>query len=281
VVIEPTSRFDGLMKRKLDEGWRTCQPVRPPDQWTRTARVRYAAIMHDSLALLQSAVSRRTMREQITDRLAGMIVSGLLRPGDALPGERDLATQLDVSRETVRGAIQALAARGLIEVAQGARSRVLPAANWVARPAVAARYTTEEVHAARLALEVAATRAAASNAGEAIRARLRRLVEEQGRALDDPATFHICGTEFHATLQEASGNRLIAALLAEVSGQSSELSHRALAAPGAMRRSWLDHKRIAAAVEAGDPDAAAAAMRQHLDRIGKAAKRTEEKRAAA
>jgi DNA-binding FadR family transcriptional regulator len=237
--------------------------------------------MHDSLALLQSAVSKRTMREQITDRIAGMIVSGLLRPGDALPGERELAAQLDVSRETVRGAIQALAARGLIEVAQGARSRVLPAANWIARPGPSVRYTTDEVHAARLALEVAAARAAAVNADDAIRARLRRLVEEQGRALDDPATFHICGTEFHATLQEASGNRLIAALLAEVSGQSSELSHRALAAPGAMRKSWLDHKRVAAAIEAGNADAAAAAMRQHLERIGKAAKRSEEKRAAA
>jgi DNA-binding FadR family transcriptional regulator len=237
--------------------------------------------MHDSLALLQSAVSRRTMREQITDRLAGMILSGLLRPGDALPGERELAAQLDVSRETVRGAIQALAARGLLEVAQGARSRVMPAARWIARPGPAQRYTVEEVHAARLALEVAAARAAASNADATIRARLRHLVEEQGRALEDPATFHICGTEFHAALQDACGNRLIAALLAEVSGQSSELSRRALAAPGAMRRSWLDHKRIAAAVESGDPEAAAAAMRRHLERIGRAARRGEEKRVAA
>jgi DNA-binding FadR family transcriptional regulator len=237
--------------------------------------------MHDSFALLQSALSKRTMREQITDRLAGMIVSGLLRAGDAMPGERELASQLDVSRETVRGAIQALAARGLIEVAQGARSRVLPAARWTARPAPAVRYTTEEVHAARLALEVAAARGAAANADDAMRARLRRLVEEQGRALDDAPTFHICGNEFHAALQEASGNRLIAALLAEVSGQSSELSQRALEAPGAMRKSWLDHKRIAAAIEASDPDAAATEMRRHLERIGKAARRAGEGRAAA
>ncbi len=237
--------------------------------------------MHDSFALLRSAVSKRTMREQITDRLAGMILTGLLRPGDALPGERDLAAQLDVSRETVRGAIQALAARGLIEVAQGARSRVLPASSWIARAAPVARYTPDEVHGARLVLEVAAAREAARNADATARARLRELAEEQGRALDDPAAFHICGSEFHATLQRAGGNRLLAALLAEAYGQSSELSHRALAAPGAMRRSWLDHRRIAAAVEARDPDAAAAAMRQHLDRIGRAARRADEKRAAA
>ena len=237
--------------------------------------------MQDSLALLQSAVSKRTMREQITDRLAGLILSGLLRPGDALPGERDLAAQLDVSRETVRGAIQALAARCLIEVAQGARSRVLPATNWIARAAPVARYTPEEVHGARLVLEVAAAGDAARFADAATRARLVQLVEEQGRALDDAAAFHICGSEFHATMQRAAGNRLLAALLAETNGQSSELSHRALAAPGAMRKSWLDHKRIAAAIAARDPGAAAAAMRQHLDRIGRAARRAEEKRDAA
>jgi DNA-binding FadR family transcriptional regulator len=237
--------------------------------------------MRDSLALLQSAVSKRTIREQITDRLAGMIVSGLLRPGDVLPGERDLAAQLDVSRETVRGAMQALAARGLVEVAQGARSRVLPAASWIARATVAARYTPEEVHGARLVLEVAAAREAARNAAAATRARLVELAEAQGRALDDPAAFHISGSEFHATLQRAGGNRLLAALLAEAYGQSSELSHRALAAPGAMRRSWLDHSRIAAAIEARDPEAAAEAMRLHLDRIGRAARRSTESRTAA
>ena len=237
--------------------------------------------MRDNLALLQSAVSKRTMREQITDRLAGMIMSGLLRPGDALPGERDLAAQLDVSRETVRGAIQALAARGLVEVAQGARSRVLPAASWTARPAIAARYTPEEVLGARLVLEVAAAREAACNAGAATRARLRELAEAQGRALDDPGAFHIAGSEFHATLQRAGGNRLLAALLAEAYGQSSELSHHALDAPGAMRRSWLDHRRIAAAIEAREPQAAAEAMQLHLDRIGRAAKRVIGRRAAA
>lgn len=221
------------------------------------------------------------MREQIADRLAGMIFSGLLRPGDALPGERELAAQLDVSRETVRGAIQALAARGLIEVAQGARSRVLPSARWSTRPVSAMRYTAEEVHGARLVLEVAAAREAARHADAAMRARLRQLVEEQGRALDDPAAFHICGSEFHAGLQRAGRNRLLAALLAEAYGQSSELSHRALSVPGAMRRSWLDHKRILTAVEARDPEAAADAMRRHLDRIGTAAKRGAEKREAA
>ena len=109
--------------------------------------------MLENLALLAPALSKRTVREQITDRLAGMVRGGLLRPGDALPGERELAAQLAVSRETVRGAIQALAALGLIEVAQGARSRVAPAARWAPTAPGKPRFTPEEVQGVRLLLE--------------------------------------------------------------------------------------------------------------------------------
>lgn len=69
------------------------------------------------------------------------------------------------------------------------------------------------------------------------------------------------------------------ALRREADGQSSELSHHALDAPGAMRRSSLDHRRIAAAIKGREPQAEA--MQPHLDRIGQAARRVIGTRAAA
>ncbi len=58
---------------------------------------------------------------QIEDELAARIASGELKVGDRVPAERDLAEQLQVSRGTVRQALDALAARGLVErgVGQG------------------------------------------------------------------------------------------------------------------------------------------------------------------
>src|SRR3954469_23341083 len=125
--------------------------------------------MLDTLADLRAGLSKRTVRAQITDRLGGMIASGLLRPGDELPSERDPAGALEVSRETVRGAIQALATRGMVEVAQGARSRVLGPEGWAAPPpaSLLARYTAEEVHAPRVLLEVDAARHAAQRIDDA------------------------------------------------------------------------------------------------------------------
>src|SRR5690349_22629436 len=73
----------------------------------------------------KSPIAKRTVKDQISDKLAYMIHSGLLRAGDELPSERELASTLGVSRETVRAAIGVLAARHMIEVSQGSRTRVL------------------------------------------------------------------------------------------------------------------------------------------------------------
>ena len=74
---------------------------------------------------LRAELTRRTVRERISDKLASLVASGILQVGDELPSERELAALLAVSRETVRGAIQTLAAMGVVAVSQGARTRVI------------------------------------------------------------------------------------------------------------------------------------------------------------
>jgi DNA-binding FadR family transcriptional regulator len=253
-------------------GPKACQPVRPADQLTHTPLPWVGCrgeTMLDTLADLRAGLSKRTVRAQITDRLAGMIASGLLRPGDEMPSERDLAAALEVSRETVRGAVQALAALGMVGVAQGSRSRVLGPEGWAApSPASAvARYSPEDVHAARVLLEVDAARQAAQRIDAAELEHLRFLVEAQGRALAEPAAFHICGAEFHAGIHRAAGNRLLSDVLQEVYGHAQRLRRPALEKPGAARRSWQDHLRILDAIASRDAEEAAAMMAAHLARI--------------
>jgi DNA-binding FadR family transcriptional regulator len=76
--------------------------------------------------LLRAEIGRRTVRERISDKLASLIASGILQVGEELPSERELAALLAVSRETVRGAIQTLAAIGVVAVSQGSRTRRQP-----------------------------------------------------------------------------------------------------------------------------------------------------------
>ncbi len=61
----------------------------------------------------------QTAPEQIADRLLAAIAVGVLYPGEKLPGERELAERLNVSRPTVRLALGRLAALGVIDSRRG------------------------------------------------------------------------------------------------------------------------------------------------------------------
>ena len=51
-----------------------------------------------NLQNLKNGLSKLTIREQVSHRLAAMVQSGILRTGDELPSERELAATLEVSR---------------------------------------------------------------------------------------------------------------------------------------------------------------------------------------
>ena len=64
---------------------------------------------------------------QLRHQLEQAITSGKFRPGEALPSERDLAELSEVSRITVRKAVQELANAGLLIQRQGSGTSVAPA----------------------------------------------------------------------------------------------------------------------------------------------------------
>jgi DNA-binding FadR family transcriptional regulator len=216
-------------------------------------------------------VSKRTVREQIAAKLASMIRSGLLRVGDELPSERDLSGTLEVSRETVRSAIQTLAAVGMLEISQGARTRVARSEGYsfagVDDPAKIGRYSADEVFKARKLVELAVIRDAAERIGQADLERLERLVDAQGEMADDPVRFQISDVEFHQLVYRAGGNALLESFLGEVYDYALDFRRKALLLPGAVAASWRDHQRILKALQSRDAEAAAAAMERHLLRV--------------
>jgi GntR family transcriptional regulator len=87
---------------------------------------------------------------QIEEALAARIVGGALRVGDRLPAERELAEQLDVSRGTIRQALDALAARGLVERGVG-RGTFVAAGKVEVRLSDAAGFTEQMARAGLVA----------------------------------------------------------------------------------------------------------------------------------
>lgn len=224
------------------------------------------------LPSFREAIVKRSITSVISDKIAALIASGILQVGDALPSERHLAAALNVSRDAVRGGIQTLAARGILEISHGARTRVRsvdvgPVGVGFAAVRAVNSYDIESVHAARMLIDPQIVADAARHIDDAGIARLEALLETQTEALDDPVQFLISDREFHVALYQASGNPLLADISTDLYAYMMEYRREALTDPGAIATSYADHVAIVEAVKARDPEAAAAAFIMHTGRI--------------
>lgn len=221
---------------------------------------------------LQASVRRDSVSGIVADKLAGMIAAGTLQVGDVLPSERELATALRVSRQSVRSGISRLVALEVLAVSQGARTRVvstdaLPEPGQAGRAREVNRYGLEDIHRTRLAVERTLVGDAAERVDEATLGSLQDSLAAQRDALDDPVRFLILDREFHRMLYRAGGNPVLADFVTDLYAYMMAHRRRAIAEPGAIARSFRDHEAIVVALRGGDRGAAMRAIRRHIERI--------------
>ena len=99
-----------------------------------------------------------TLTEQVMEKIAGMITSGQLKPGDKLPNERELAENFQVTRSRIREALRALSLVGMLTIKSGDGSFVSEANMKIPEETVMWMYYQEmhkhdEVYAARRLIE--------------------------------------------------------------------------------------------------------------------------------
>lgn len=208
----------------------------------------------------------RTMNvpEAVAGALRDQILNGTTAPGERLPGNRELALSFRVSMGSVREAISMLSAEGLIETRAGrgtyvARGADSPAARSVP-DVVLARKSVEDLIEAREILELQLVALAAQRASAAQVDTLAHLVDEMDAAVHNPARYSTVDVAFHLALAEAAGNQVLSDAMANIRAslkREMELS----AEVGARRHGDLQfsadsHRRVLAAIVAGDPDAA-------------------------
>jgi DNA-binding FadR family transcriptional regulator len=215
--------------------------------------------------------------------LTADIVSGERPAGEMLPKEVDLASEFDVSRGVARETIRAMEERGLISVKHGKGATVNEPAQWdVFDPDVLAgmldssrqRGVLAEYLEALRILEVQAAGVAAERAKrrdvERLAAALGRVEEAAARppSQEAAARFREADLAFHQALIAATGNRALSALVGRL--HSAMLLARVPRSPPKQPRDHAladEHRRIVAAVEAGDVAEARQAMSEHLDTI--------------
>lgn len=220
-------------------------------------------------------LSRSTLPEEIANRLLALIQSQQLRPGDKLPAERTLAAAMHVSRPVLREALRALAIMKVVAIRQGAGTYItaLEPQNLVSHlDFVFSKDTVAlaKVIEARRVLEVGNVRLAATRIDAAMLAELDRTLEELRGALDDADRFGSLDIAFHDMISKAAGNFLLAQFMRIINTLGKVSRQRTGAARAVRERALRDHEPLLAALRAGDPDAAAAAMQAHLDHVERA-----------
>lgn len=207
---------------------------------------------------------------RIADTLATAIDAGEFAPGDRLPGERELARRLAVSRSSLREALSALELEGRVEIRMGSGVYVRPRhARRASRSAAPAPSTSPfDVLRARRLVEAETAALAARNATPA---QVRTIEQAFERLAADMRAnrAHSAGDRlFHERIAQASGNTALAEVVAQLwSTQRDPLATRmeALFVTGRRRRDNIgEHRRILDAIRAKDPTAARRAMREHL-----------------
>jgi len=71
-------------------------------------------------------IKPRKISDEIVEQIKSLVLQGDLKPGESLPPERTLAKSLNVSRVSLREALNALQGMGLLEIQQGNRTCVRP-----------------------------------------------------------------------------------------------------------------------------------------------------------
>lgn len=199
----------------------------------------------------------RPMREQIYGILRQEIVTGRLRPGQALD-EKAIAATLAVSRTPVHEAVKKLADEGLVEVRAQSGTTVAPM-----DPRKVA-----EAHIIRRALEIESAALAALRIDEAGLARLADIHMLHEAAIERQRYAEAIGQDdaFHRTICEISGLPMLWRAIEISKAQLDRCRHMMLPREGRAEATLAEHRAIAGALAARDAEAARCAMREHLER---------------
>lgn len=215
------------------------------------------------------------VKERVIRRLVELIESGTLAPGEKLPGERDLSEQLQVSRGTVREAVQFVQALGLLEIRHGAgtfvRSSTAPQdlqaewREWTVRHA-------DRVHdllEVRTALEPFAAELAAARIDDEQLSAMAEALGEMEAAVERSDTTALVQADvaFHHALCVAAGNAALLDLADAMGQQLLRERGAVFGLPNRPARSLVEHREIYEAVRSGDGGRARESVIAHLTSV--------------
>src|SRR5437899_8393702 len=223
-----------------------------------------------------------TLSTQIVAQVREALFAKELRSGDFLGTEKEMAERFGVSRIVARDALRTLEAQGIVEIKVGAgggarvaRGNARLFAEALAVQLDLAGVSVAEIMDAQRAIECLGAELAAVNSTAEDHARLRALIADAERKIDDVGAFTRASREFHLAVAEASHHRVLVVQLISLQHVSWPARNPTLT-PKVARRILDAHKELAALIEIRDAAGARRLMDDHVKMI--AARRVAEQR---
>src|SRR6202045_1135779 len=215
--------------------------------------------------------------EEICERIREQLALGVLKPGDKLPPERDLAQQLGVSRNVLREALRSLEMAGVLRLLKGVKGGAFiqegdtSRMNEVMRDMLSlGTISVRELSEARIHVLDLAVRLACVNARqadfEALEANIERtdLATRDGRLLDRVE----CSREFYKLLALATGNKVIAMIMDSVTEIHMRFVYAKVVSSGVAMAGLSERRRkFLTALRERNVTAASHLMRLHLESV--------------
>jgi GntR family transcriptional regulator, transcriptional repressor for pyruvate dehydrogenase complex len=222
-------------------------------------------------------IRARRAFEEICERIREQLALGVLKPGDKLPAERELAQQLGVSRNVLREALRSLEMAGILKLQKGVKGGAFiregdtSRMNEVMRDMLSlGTISVRELSEARINVIDLVVRLACVNARqrdfEALEANIERTdaATREGRLLDRVE----CSREFYKLLAESTGNKVIIMIVNSVTEIHMRFVYAKVASSGAATPRLTDKRRqFLSAVRARDVATATRLMRLHLESV--------------
>lgn len=226
-------------------------------------------------------IQSEKLSQSVVRQIELLILRGILRPGERLPAERDMAERMGVSRPILRDAVAEMETRGLLAIRPNAGVFVAEVLGSAFSPALVALFASHEEAvidylAFRRDMEgLAAERAARAGSDTdlaVVDAIFRKM--EGAHAKRDPGDEAELDAGFHMAIIEASHNVVMLHMMRSMYDllQQGVFYNRQLMFRNRITRDMLldQHRAINDGLQSRNPAAARRAVEAHLDYVGAA-----------
>lgn len=211
---------------------------------------------------------RKQLADQVAEELQERVLKGEWKPGEKLPTEFDLIEDLNVGRGTVREAVKILVTRNVLEIRRGNGTYVVENPGQVEDPFGFAFYgdkwkLAEDLCEVRLLLEPDIAALAAKRATPEETAYILECCDAVEEQIHEGQSHSEADRAFHGAIAAASHNHVLASMTPVI--QQGVSAFIEVTSSRLTQMTIRTHRKVADAIVRHDPEAASAAMREHLE----------------